>query len=97
MEKIKVIFRKIDSDIIAFFPELHANYTCIMSYMHIGQHSEASLRFYHESKTATIEEYTPLLEELKAVYNDCELVVRQRINYHDLSEKAWNKAWRETQ
>lgn len=94
MEKVKVIFRKIDSDVVAFFPELPANPTCIMSYMHVGQHSEASLSFYHASKSATTEEYMLLLEELKGIYNDCELVVRQRMNYHDLTEKAWNKAWR---
>lgn len=89
MEKLKVIFRKVDSEIIAFFPELPARYTFIMSYMHVGQHSEASLAFYHDSKAATIEEYMPLLEELKSVYNDCELIVRQRMNYHDLMDKAW--------
>ena len=89
MEKIKVIFRKVDSEIIAFFPELPAKYTCIMSYMHIGQHCEASLSFYHDSKVATMEEYMPLLEELRGIYDDCELVVRQRMNYHDLTDKAW--------
>lgn len=97
MEKLKVIFRKIDSidsEIVAFFPELPANTTCIMSYMHVGQHSEASMGFYHTTKTATKEEYMPLLEEPKRVYDDCELVVRQRMNYHDLMEKAWNKAWK---
>lgn len=91
MEKVKVIFRKIDSEVIAFFPEFPANYTCIMTYMHVGQHCEASLSFYHETKSATTEEYMPLLEELKKVYDDCELVIRQRMNYHDLTEKAWKR------
>ena len=94
-EKVKVIFRKVKNpyteeyEIVAFFPEFKANYTRVMSYMHIGQHSEANMRFYHKSKRVTEEEYKPLLEELKAIYDDCELIVRQRMNYHDLIDKAW--------
>lgn len=43
MNKIKVILRKNkDGDMIAFLPEIPANYGNIMSYMHIGQHGEAS-------------------------------------------------------
>lgn len=95
MDKVKVIFRKVKNpyteeyEVVAFFPEIEANYTRILSYMHMGQHSEADLGFYHESKKTTEEEYKPLLEELKAIYDDCELVVRQRLNYHDLIDKAW--------
>lgn len=94
MEKVKVIFRKAKNpyskkyEVVAFFPEIEANYGNIMSYMHIGQHSEASVEFYWETKKATAEEYKPLLEELKVRYDDCKLVVRQKINYKDLY-KAW--------
>lgn len=94
MEKVKVIFRKAKNpyskkyEVVAFFPEIEANNGRILSYMHIGQHSEADLGFYHETKKATEEEYKPLLEELKVRYDDCELVVRQKINYKDLY-KAW--------
>lgn len=94
MEKVKVIFRKAKNpyskkyEVVAFFPEIEANYGNIMSYMHIGQHSEASVEFYWETKKATAEEYKSLLEELKVRYDDCELVVRQKINYKDL-HKAW--------
>lgn len=94
MEKVKVIFRKSKNpytkeyEVVAFFPELEANYGRILSYMHIGQHGEADLGFYHETKKATEEEYKLLLEELKAVYDDCELVVKCKINYNDL-QKAW--------
>ena len=97
MEKVKVIFRKTKNlytgkyEVVAFFPEFEANYTRIMSYMHIGQHSEADLEFYHETKYATKEEYKSLLDELKAIYRDCELVVKQRMNYHDLVDKAWKR------
>lgn len=94
MEKIKVIFRKAKNpytneyEIVAFFPEIDANYGNILSYMHIGQHSEASVEFYKETSKATREEYKSLLEELTALYDDCELIVKQRLNYKDLY-KAW--------
>lgn len=94
MEKVKVIFRKVknpytkECEIVAFFSEASANYGRILSYMHIGQHSEADLEFYQSTKKATEAEYKPLLEELKAIYDDCELMVKQKINYKDL-RKAW--------
>ena len=96
MEKVKVIFRKAKNpytheyEVIAFFPEASANYGNILSYMHIGQHSEASLEFYRITKKAAKEEYKPLLEELKAIYNDCELAVRYQVYYKDLL-KAWKQ------
>ena len=94
MEKVKVVFRKAKNpytkefEIIAFFPEGDANYGNILSYMHIGQHGEASLEFYHSTKKATEAEYKPLLEELKSIYDDYELIVKQKIYYKDL-RKAW--------
>lgn len=50
MKKVKVIFRKNGNDILAFLPEIRVNYGNIMSYMHIGQHSEASYDFYNGTK-----------------------------------------------
>lgn len=88
MEKLKVIFRKKGNDVIAFLPEIEVNYGNIMSYMHIGQHGEASYEFYTETKKATEEEYKPLLEELKQRYDDCILEVRQKLYYNDLI-KSW--------
>lgn len=90
--KVKVIFRKTNgNEIIAFFPEIEANYGCIMSYMHLGQHGEASIGFYmNNTKKAVESEYKYLLAELKDIYNDCELIVKQKINYNDLLE-AWKK------
>ena len=73
MDKVKVIFRKAKNpytheyEVIAFFPEIKANYGKILSYIHIGQHSEASVEFYWETKKATETEYKSLLEELKAI------------------------------
>lgn len=73
---IKVIFRKYKNEhtgeynIIAFFPESY-NYGDVMSYEHIGQHSEASIMFYRETKPASLNEYLPLYQELteKVGYN----------------------------
>ena len=90
MDKVKVIFRKNKyNDVIAFFPEARVNYGNIMSYMHIGQHGEASLEFYLTTRKANENEYADLFAELRGIYDDCQLVAKQRINYNDLRNKAW--------
>ena len=90
MEKVKVIFRKDkEGNIIAFIPEAKVNYGNIMSYMHVGQHSEASYQFYTETKKASETEYNSLLKELKRIYDDCIFVVKQKLCYDDLINKAW--------
>ena len=90
MDKVKVIFRKNkNNDVIAFFPEARVNYGNIMSYMHIGQHGEASLEFYLTTRKANENEYADLFAELRGIYDDCQLVAKQRINYNDLRNKAW--------
>lgn len=91
-DKLKVIYRK-DSDgkVIAFLPELPANYGKIVCYAHMGQHSEASIEYYHDTKTALPSEYEPLHKELKAIYNDYELSVKRRLTYSDLTDKAWRR------
>lgn len=94
MEKVKVVFRKEknpytnDYEVIAFMPELKANYGKIVCYAHIGQHSEADLEYYQNTIKANESEYKLLLNELNGIYNDCELIVRQKINYKDL-RNAW--------
>ena len=90
MDKVKVIFRKDkEGNIIAFLPELRVNYGNIASYMHIGQRSEASYWFYKETKKVDKSEYNSLLDELKNIYDDCTLVVKQKLYYDDLVNKAW--------
>lgn len=95
MEKIKVIFRKEKNpytneyNITAFFPELTATYGNVVCYAHIGQHGESSLEYYYETKKATEEKYKSLLDELNGIYDDCILVVKQKMNYNDLRNKAW--------
>ena len=62
-----VLFRKDKNtkEIVAFLPECPVNYGNILCYMHIGQHSEATLQYYWDTVKATEEEYKPFLEELE--------------------------------
>lgn len=53
---------------IAFIPEAHVSYGRIGCYQHIGQHSEANLAYYKQTKKATFDEYKELLKELECVY-----------------------------
>lgn len=88
--KVKVIFKKTnEGEIIAFFPQFSANHGNIVSYMHFGQHGEASLEFYYSTKKALESEYKSLLNELNIIYNNCDLVVKQKLCYNDLVKEAW--------
>ena len=90
MENLKVIFRKDkDGEIIAFLPEIKVRHGNIMSYMHIGQHGEASYDYYvQDTNKAAPKEYKVLLDELNGIYSDCKLIVKQKLHYNDLI-KAW--------
>ena len=48
-----------------------------------------NIKVYTETKKVNETEYNPLLEELKSIYDDCILVVKQRLCYDDLVNKAW--------
>lgn len=82
-EEVEVDFKKTpdDGEVIAFFPQtIHdgsCNPGCVMSYMHNGQHGEASLDFYEACTTCLEEDYADLLHELEGIYHDCDLVVVQ--------------------
>lgn len=88
---MQVIFRKDKKtkEIVAFLPEVPVNKYMIMSYMHVGQHSEASLDYYFLStEKALEEEYFGLYKELCDVYFDEKIVIRRRLN-KDLLVKSW--------
>ena len=80
-EQVRVEFKKTpeDGEVIAFFPDTMKDGSCnpgmIMSYMHVGQHGEASVEFYNDCTNCFEEDYADLLAELEKVYDDCELVV----------------------
>ena len=87
---IKVIFRKIDNEVIAIFPEIKNTYNTLLSYMHIGQHGGCSLFYTDISQPCPQKEYLFLLEELKQIYNDCNLVVRQKQRNGNGNQFQWN-------
>lgn len=88
---MKVIFRKFrDGDVVALLPEVEANRGNVMSYMHVGQHSEASVFIVDDTRPAQPSEYAPLLRELQSIYDNA-LVVAKRLCCRDL-DKAWGWA-----
>ena len=79
MNKINVVFRVLEGDPIALFPELVDDVAgkYITSYMRVGQHSGAHPELVGDLPRATPEQYGSLLGELRAIYDDCELVVEE--------------------
>lgn len=65
----KVVFRKFkdNNEIIALFPkEVFEHNFSVLSYMHIGQHSEADYtHVINQTSPATEEEYEDLKDELE--------------------------------
>ena len=77
---MKMIFKKDtknNNEIIAFMPYEFCNwqgqFTC---YAHIGQHSSCAYDYYLQCKPATYQEYKPLLEELKSIGYDVQVINR---------------------
>jgi len=67
--KTRVIFKThplwADKDVIAFLLDVPAYSGFVMSYMHIGQHGDASLGFFKECKL--VKNYEALKEELESI------------------------------
>jgi hypothetical protein len=81
--KTAVVFRKYkEGDIIALFPYAYSylpgvNTDCL-SYMHIGQHSDASYPMVIKcTKPAKKEEYKPLFDELESIGYDLNVIKRR--------------------
>lgn len=71
MKTQNVVFLKFpDGEVIAMFcnSARDCNPGSVISYMHIGQHGEASRHLGRRLKLATPEEYAPLLRELSGIY-----------------------------
>ena len=68
---------KNNNEIIAFMPyeftDWQGNFTC---YAHIGQHSSCCYAYYLQCKPARYQEYKPLLEELKSIGYDVQVINR---------------------
>lgn len=95
-EKVKVIFRKEYNeytkswDIVAFMPELLARSGYIICFDKICGHGEAEIWYYHNTKKAMPDEYAELLRIMRNIYGYDVLLVRQKINYKDLTS-AWEE------
>jgi hypothetical protein len=74
----RVIFKMSLGECVAFLLDCEANHGNVLSYMHIGQHGEASMEFFRECKLATKEEYKNLREELESI--GYRLYLRERWN-----------------
>ena len=74
--KTKVIFKILEGEVIALFPELAGDsnpYRTCQSYMHIGQHSAADVRL-SSLKAATPYQYASLKVELEQIGYDLLIV-----------------------
>ena len=82
-----------DSDVFALFPILPADdagqfCTC---YQRVGQHSAADYRLcISKSRPATAEEAAPLLEELRRIGYNPQLIRRAHPGHHK-SRRQWSK------
>lgn len=87
---MQIIFRKDrkTKDVVAFIPETLVHKYMIMSYIHIGQHSEASLEYYLSTEKASENEYSDLYKELCGIYGEENLQIKQRLN-RKLLEQWW--------
>jgi hypothetical protein len=85
--RTKVIFKRDinnDNEIVAIFPYVRWNsksefMPSVVCYAHIGQHFGAEFDYGFGLPTATESEYKDLLNELKGIYDDTELVVLKRL------------------
>jgi hypothetical protein len=75
--KTKVIYKKLDGEVIALFPEIPATQSSydILSYMHVGQHTAASVELMSNPPAKPVE-YMPLHEELILIGYDLKICKR---------------------
>ena len=75
METTKVIFKMLDDEVIAIFPnniysEVLYGKKVVDCYMHIGQHSSCDIKFAEGLEDASEEQYKDLKIELETIgYN----------------------------
>lgn len=69
--------RYCDRECIAFLLDVEANPASIMSYMHVGQHGEASISFCVSCNLATPDEYADLQTELESIGYELKICKRR--------------------
>lgn len=75
MKRFRIWYGTFDDSVVAFMPDDAANRCNISSYMHIGQHGEASIDFMLECKKASKDQRANLEKELKFIYSDMDTTV----------------------
>lgn len=80
-EKTVVVFRKFsDGEIVALFPYVIDAPHSVMTYMHVGQHSNMDYyRVISDTRTAKPGEYASLARELTLIGYDLDIQTRQQI------------------
>jgi len=78
METTKVVFKILDDEVLAIFPDNLYNEELygkdfVDSYMHIGQHSSCSIDLLHELPDASEDQYKDLKAELEEIGYNLEL------------------------
>ena len=73
MQPLRVIFRAEKSGdfkgaVTAIFPDDPTVAGWLSAYSHVGQHSMACPAWYRTTRPATLDEYAPLLAELRLTY-----------------------------
>lgn len=69
-EKTRVVFRKIEGEVTAIFPDTPTGVGLCSSYTHVGQHSECSIRWIDPNSIPLIDECGDLINELQELgYN----------------------------
>ena len=68
-----------EKEVVAFLLDVPANPSHMMSYMHIGQHGEATKKFFYDCKLASPEQYADLKTELQSI--GYRLIIRKRLHH----------------
>ena len=66
--KTRVIFKKFpDGEVVACLLDVPANRYCVVTYQHVGQHSEGDISTTASFSPANVGEYGSLQEELESM------------------------------
>jgi hypothetical protein len=87
--KTAVQFRKLKGEIIAVFPYEIQSRTNVLSYAHIGQHSEASWQINSFTRPASPSEYSDLKTELESIGYNLDVIQKRS---HKRYLEAYHKA-----
>jgi hypothetical protein len=79
-ETLFLVHPEEESSVFAAFLNIHEGNGRVLSYQHIGQHSECSLEYIAECREATRNEYLSLLDELVNLvgYDDIQILNKDK-------------------